>query len=273
MINVNNMLKPATQFLSTNAPAIFTAFGAVGVVGTAVLTAKATFEAADILRDARLELAEDYVREHGPLTDADYDAVQVTKVDAFKLVWLNYLPAVTTGAVSITAIVMSHRISSKRAAVLAAAYALNEGKLEEYQEKVKEKFGIKKAGEVDSAINQDQINRISDAGFQWADPTMGKVWIVEAYTGRPFLSTVEDIKQAANKIGAEINREKSARLSEFYDAAKIEHTDASDYLGWNKTEPLELTWDVGTSPDGSIPVHIFKYLNHPVLNPGDASFQ
>jgi hypothetical protein len=263
MINITtSVLRPASQFLNTNAPAIFTAFGAVGVVGTAVLTARATFEAGDRLREQQYQknLEENMV-------------VEIPKFEKVKLVWLLYLPPATTGVLSIAAIVLSHRISSKRAAVLAAAYALNEGKLEEYQEKVREKFGDKKAKEVESAVNQEQINRISDAGFQWADPTAGKVWIVEAWTGAPFLSTIETVNKAVNEVNNECIREGYVRLSEFYDAIGLKHTQASDQFGFNRHEQLELSWDTGTSPDGSIPVHVFQYVNHPVLDPGDGSFR
>lgn len=274
MMNVTNVLKPASQFLNTNAPAILTAFGAVGVVGTAVMTARATFEAADILRDARLDAAADLTEESGrPLTQADYESLKIEKFEAFKLVWLNYLPAATTGALSISAIVMSHRISSKRAAMLAAAYALNEGKLEEYQEKVKEKLGVKKEQEVRDEIAQDRVSQLSADGFAFANPLTGKVWIMEAYTGRPFLSTIEEVKHAVNEINHNINKEGSARLSDFYDLIGLPHVSTSDYFGFTREDNMSLDWTTTASPDGSLAVHVFDYVKHPIMNPErEASF-
>lgn len=168
---------------------------------------------------------------------------------------------------------MSHRISSRRAAVLAAAYALNQDKLEEYQDKVKEKFGIKKEKEARDEMHQAKVTAISDAGFAFNNPLSGKVWIMEAYTGRPFLSTVEEVKAAVNEINAHINTERSARLSDFYDLIGLEHVSTSDYFGFTGNDRLEIDWSTTTSPDGNIPVHVFEYVNHPVMNPErEASF-
>lgn len=268
MMNVNHLFKTGTQFLNTNAPAILTAFGAVGVVGTAVLTAKATFEAADILRDAKLDAAERWVDEHSePLTDAAYQEIKISRVDSFKLVWLNYLPAATTGALSVAAIIMSHRISSRRAAMLAAAYALNEGKLEEYQDKIKEKFGIKKEKEARTELHQDRINREYDENEVIFSPLDGKVLIMEEYTGRFFYSSIEAIEKAVNEVNALVVKEGSVRMSDFYETIGLKPVSTSDYFGWTREEMLELSWDTGTTPDGRTPVHTFEYVNHPVMNP------
>lgn len=263
MINVTNMLKPATQFLNDNAPALLTAFGAVGVVGTAVLTGRATFRAAEVIREEQIDRN----------IEANHNS-PLTKTEKVKLVWPLYIGAVSSGVLSCGAIIMSHRISSRRAAMLAAAYALNEKKLEEYQEKVKEKLGIKKEKEARDEINQDQITRVADGGFEFANPLAGKVWIMEAYTGRPFLSTVETVKRAVNDINAEINDAGAVRLSDFYDELKIPHVSTSDYFGFTRENRLELDWTTGTSPNGDIAVHVFEYVNHPVMNPErEASFR
>lgn len=267
MLNVNQLFRTGVNAMTNNAPALLTAFGAVGVVGTAVLTAKATFEAADRIREAKLEAAADRVNNGEPVTDSNY-ADLLSKTDKIKLVWPLYIGAVSSGVLSCGAIVLSHRISSRRAAMLAAAYALNENKLEEYQEKMKEKFGIKKEKEARDEIAQERVNALGDAGFAFANPMAGKVWIMEAYTGRPFLSTVEDVKRAANEINAELNNGKrSMRLSDFYDLIGLEHVSTSDYFGFTEHERLELDWSTTTSPDGSLAVHVFEYVNHPVMNP------
>lgn len=268
MINVNQWFKAGINGLTDHAPAILTAFGAVGVVGTAVLTAKATFAAADRINEEQ----EERKRKVAAFPNEPFEPM--TKQDKVKLVWPLYISAVSSGVLSCGAIVMSHRISSRRAAMLAAAYALNEKKLDEYQDKVKEKFGIKKEKEARDEIAQEKVDRLGDAGFAFANPMFGKVWIMEAYTGRPFLSTVEEVKHAANEINAHINNERSARISDFYDLLGLDHVSTSDYFGWTENERLELDWTTTTSPDGSLAVHVFEYVNHPVMNPErEASFR
>jgi hypothetical protein len=254
MLNVNQLLRTGVNFMSDNAPAILTAFGAVGVVGTSVLTAKATFEAADRIREAEEKIANE-PRE--PLT----------KAEKAKIVWPLYIPAVTSGTVSVAAIVMSHRISSKRAAVLAAAYALNQDKLEEYQEKVKEKFGQAKEKETRDELAQDRINRELEHSEVYFSPTDNKVLIREDYTGRFFWSSIEAVNKAVNEINHHVLTEGSARISDFYDCLGLSHVSTSDYFGWTMDDRLEIDWSTCTTPDGAMAVHSFEYVNHPVMNP------
>lgn len=267
MMNVNHALKHASAVLRDHAPAILTAFGAVGTVGTAVLAGKASYEACGKIRN---EIDERYEEAKADPTVE----IELTKTEILKLVWPLYVPAVTTGTATVAAILLSHRISSKRAAALAAAYALNQDKIEEYQEKVRSKFGDKKEKEARDEIAQERVNAMGDAGFVFANPMTGKVWIMEAYTGRPFLSTVEDVKHAVNEINHEIEGSGSARLSDFYDLLGLEHVSTSDYFGFTRDERLSIDWSTTTSPDGSLAVHVFEYVNDPVMNPErEASFR
>lgn len=261
MINVNQLMRAGLTGLTNNAPAILTAFGAVGVVGTAVLTGKATFEAADRIREAEQEKSL-------ALTGQEDNVFQLTKTEKVKLVWPLYIGAVSSGVLSCGAIVMSHRISSKRAAVLAAAYALNESKLEEYQDKVREKFGVKKEKEARDEIAQDRVNRDHEDGTLIFDPLAGKMILKDEYSGRYFYSTIEDVNRAVNEINALILREDSATLSEFYTAIELETVSTSDHVGWNTNERLEIDWSTCTTPDGKQAVHVFDFVNPPIINPG-----
>lgn len=257
MINVNHLMKTGLNMVSDNAPVLLTAFGAVGVVGTAVLTAKASFEAAQKITDAEFVNKQ----EHG------FDAEPLTKTERVKLVWPLYIGAVSSGVFSCGAIVLSHRISSRRAAMLAAAYALNEGKLQEYQDQVKEKFGIKKEKELRDDVSQKRIDADYDATEVIFSPTDGKVLMREEYTGRFFWSSIDAVNKAVNEVNASINTEGSVRLSDFYDLLSLEHVSTSDYFGWTSNDRLEVDWNTGVTPDGKTAVHTFEYVNHPVMNP------
>lgn len=270
MINFNQSMKAVSNVLSDNGPAILTAFGAVGVVTTAVLAGKASFKAAEVIREAKLEKAD-------VLTKSDetiLGPIELTKSEAVKLVWPLYIGAVSAGVLSCGAIVMSHRISSRRAAVLAAAYALNQDKLEEYQDKIKEKFGVKKEGEARAELTQKRVDRDFAPSEVLLDPNGNKVLVREDYTGRFFWSTIETVNRAVNEINHEINMNGSARMSDFYDLLGLSHVSTSDYFGWTHEDRLELEWNTCTTPDGTIPVHSFEYVNHPVMNPGrEATFR
>jgi hypothetical protein len=265
MLNVNLLVKNGLNAMTNNAPAILTAFGAVGVVGTAILTGKASFQAVQRIQDAQFQRN----LEEGVNTP-------LTKTEKVQLVWPLYIAATTSGVLSCGAIVMSHRISSKRAAMLAAAYALNEKRIEEYQDKVKEKFGVKKEKETRDELAQDRVNRDVEHGTYVFDPEEGKVFIKDEYTGRYFKGKREDIDRAVNEINREILNSVGghATLSAFYDVIDLEHVSTSDYFGWNTNEMCEIDWTTCTTPDGKHAVHVFEFVNPPILNPGsNASFR
>lgn len=260
----SDLFKSGVKMANANAPALLTAFGAVGTVTTAVLTARATFQAAERIREAQIEKNLEGAGPFNPLT----------KTEQVKLVWPLYIGAVSSGVLSCGSIIMAHRVSSRRAAALAAAYALSEGRLEEYQDKVKEKFGVKKEKEARDEIAADKVQEIGDAGFHFANPLSGKVWIMEAYTGRPFLSTVENVKRAVNEINHRVQSDGSARLSDFYDVlneidpvANLDHVSTSDRFGWTREDLMSIDWATTTSPDGNLAVHVFEYVGGPIMDP------
>jgi hypothetical protein len=266
MINVNQLMRTGVNAITNNSPAILTAFGAVGVVGTAILTGKATFEAAKRISEAEKERSLE-------LTGQEDSPFELTKTEKFQLVWPLYIGAVVSGATSCGAIVLSHRISSRRAAVIAAAYALNESKLEEYQEKIKEKFGVKKEKEARDELAQEKVTRDFESGTVVFHPHEGKVLVKDEYSGRYFYSTIEDVNRAVNEINREVLNSVGsyATLSAFYDAVGLESVSTSDYFGWNTNEMCDIDWSTTTTPDGKNAVHVFEFANPPIMNPGASS--
>lgn len=261
-----DLIKTGTRMANDNAPALLTAFGTIGAVTTAVLAGKASYEAAMKIADA--ESVANAKREAGQ------HRVALTKMEKVTLVWPLYIGAVTSGVLTCGAIVMAHRVSSRRAAALAAAYALSENKIEEYQGKIKEKFGVKEEKEARDELAQDRVNRDVAHGLVVFDPLEGKVMIKDEYSGRYFYSNIETIDRAVNEINREILRSDSQTLSNFYDCIGLEHVSTSDHFGWNTTEPLEIDWSTCISPDGKHAVHVFEFVNPPIMNPGaSASFR
>lgn len=264
-LNVSGFLKAGVHAVSDHSPSILTAFGAVGVVSTAVLTGKAAYKSHLNIEEMRIAKTKDL--EYDEDDNIVYE--ELTKLETVQAVWPLYIPAVFSGTAAVSSIILAHRISSRRAAVLAAAYALNEGKLEEYQDKIKEKFGVKKEAEARAELVQDKVNReYSDSTEVLLDPNGNKVIIREEYTGRYFWSTVETVKHAVNEINSRLSGvEGSARLSDFYDLIGLKHVSTSDYFGFTRNERLEIDWSTCTTPDGSQAVMSFEYVNHPVMNP------
>jgi hypothetical protein len=132
-------------------------------------------------------------------------------------------------------------VSAKRAAALAAAYAVSERSLNEYKDKVLEKVGINKEKAIRDDIAQDFVNE-HPPSKEVIILAGGDVLMLDRMTGRYFRSTVENLKKAENAVNQELFNHQYASLSHFYDEIGLAPTSFSDDVGWNmaQTGVLEL---------------------------------
>src|SRR5580765_1923963 len=244
----------AKFLLNENSTTILTALGVGGTISTAVLTGNASFKAAELIRreEAKIdyELAHtDELVGHGssPVTYNELK-IRLTKMDQVKLVWRQFLPAVASGVLTIASIITANKISSKKIAALAVAGGISERALQEYKDKVVEKFGVTKSDAVRDEIAQDRVN--TDRPSQLVVVGSGNVLCYDMLTGRYFESTMEDIKRAENKLNNELNHFQSASLSYFYEEVGLEPTTYTDSVGWRADGMVEVKISTTMSTDG-----------------------
>lgn len=130
-----------------HSPEILIVTGVIGVVTSTVMACKATTKLSEVLDESkdqlntihqapeRAELKEKYTEE-----DMKKDLTIVYVQTGLKVVKL-YAPAVALGALSLTAIIGSHKILTKRNAALTAAYATLDKSFKNYRSGVLERFG------------------------------------------------------------------------------------------------------------------------------------
>lgn len=242
-----------------NAPAILTGFGIAGTVATAYFTGRGAFEAAAVLAE------DDRNRE---IFEKDNPGVIQPRTlrDSAKLTWKLYLPAAGAGCATVGCIYFANRISSKRLAALAAAYTIAEKANSEYKEKVLEMLGKDKEEKVRAAVQQDRIDRDPDLdGMIDSDLEDGRVRCKDAYTGRYFRSTMEDIKSAQNAINYQILHHNYASLTDFYTQLCLEKTKESDEVGWSSDHLLEVTF-TSNIDSKKRPVLVMDFAVAPIRN-------
>lgn len=250
-MNITSLLKTAEKFSIDNSPAILTAIGVVGTIGTAVLTHKAATEAEKIM--AR-RLAE------GKKLPVERKAKVKASV---KLLWKVYAPPVVAGTVTVACIIGANHIGSKRAAALATAYTIADKAHAEYVDKVKEKMGANKERAVRDEIAQDRVRN--------NPPTEGNVLMVgggdhlflEMYTGRYFRSSIENIRRAVNDINHMINTHGYASVSDFYGVIGLANTKASDTMGWTSDKLMDVDYSAVLSEQGE-PCVAINFATEPV---------
>lgn len=254
------IIHKAGQFLEENSSSILTAGAVIGTTMTAVLTAKASFKAADILSDdyhARAQAGVEKAQEEGFAS-----VTERTTFEKVKLVWPQYIPPVIMGTATIGCVIAANVMSAKRAAALAAAYGISERNLREYKEKTLEKLGLNKERALRDEIAQDRVT--TNPNREVLVIASGDVLCFDMHTGRYFRSTVERIRKAENTINQELFNHQYASLSQFYEEIGLAPTSFSDEVGWNmaQTGALEIRFST-TQTEDEQPCIAIDFTNPP----------
>lgn len=251
---IAGLIQKAKFLVVDNSSVILTSMGVSGTVATAYLSGRASFRAAQIINQKQLE-------------NENYDSISdpLSKTTKVKLVWKLYIPPVAVGATTVTSIIVANKLSSKKIAALAVASGISERALQEYKAKVVEKLGVKHETAIRDEIAQDRVNKYPPTREVLLAGT-GEVLCYDMTTGRYFMSSVEDIKRAENKINHSLIHSLYASLSEFYDEIGLPPTNYTDSVGWSdRNSPFEVLFSTTMSPDQR-PCIAIDFARAPVEN-------
>ena len=215
-INIKHGAKHAAKIVQESSPTILTALGVVGVAATGYFTYKAARQTEHVI------VSENTEREN------TVSALMTTK-EIVEKVWKLYIPAVTTGVMTVGCIIAANRIQVRRMAALAGAYAVISGDFDEYREKAQELLGVKKHAELEEQRLKKQMDKYPSP-ISALSP--GKNEFCEYTSMRYFESTIEDIKHAVNQLNYMINTGDFPCLNDFYEALGLDPTDIGDAFGW-----------------------------------------
>lgn len=243
MTYLSNLGGRVGKFLSDNSPTILAATAVAGTVLTAYFTGKASMHVA-----RRMSHHEEDVKQ-------ELDTRQQLEYVVKSGIWREYIPAITAGAVTISAIVCANRIGTRRAAALASAFTLSERAFETYKAKVAERMGPNKEHALRDEIAQEAVNQTSPSR-EVIITNGGEVLCCDAYSGRYFTSSVENIKQAQNRLNHELLNVGYASLSEFYYMIGLKPTSHSDEIGWKSDELLELDFSTTLTEDNKPCIYV-----------------
>lgn len=150
-----------------------TCIGAIGVVATAVLTAKATPKATVAIIDAKCE-KEDF---------------ELTKIEKIKAAAPAYIPAIITGASTIACIFGANVLNKQSQASLVSAYAMLDRTYREYTKKVKELYGE----EIDHRVKEEMAKEhYTD---QESTIPKGEQLFYDLNTMQYFAASIDDVLQ------------------------------------------------------------------------------
>lgn len=253
-MSLRSIIKTSEKYIVDNAPTIVSAVAVSGTLATAFLTGRATFAAADRIREAQ---------ENENLQELGHE---LTTKEQIKLVWPLYVPPAIAVVGTVGCIVTANSLSAKRIAALAAAYKISEDHFEEYRDKVKEKLGLKEEEEMQAQIDQRKVDETYTDGISrlgYTPVVNGDVLFRDDWTGRYFYSSYAKVKSVENDINQMIMKDGYATLTDFYDGIGLEEVRESSQIGWSLEKGFSLKFTSALAEEGSIPVAVMHFGSRP----------
>lgn len=236
-MNLHAFLRNTQRLVVDNSPNILTGIGVAGTVTTAVLAAKGGFKASHRLSD---------------------EDPYLSNKEKAKLTWKFYIPAASSGVVTIAAVLGSNHVNAHRTAAAVTAYSLTETAFSEYRDQVVKTLGEKEERKLRGRVAEEKVKKTAP-GDNTIVVGSGSVLCCELHTGRYFMSSMEALRRAVNDINDRINHDLYVNLDEFYDALDIPHTTTSNRQGWESSYGLlDVTYSSVLTPDGA-PCLAFEY--------------
>jgi len=218
---MNRFILTTRAFVSKNSPTILSCIAVAGLVGTVILSTRATPKALLLLEEAE--------REKGG---------RLTSIEIIKEGWSPYIPTIVAGAATIACIIGSNHISLKRHAALASIYTLTDTAFREYRSKVVEQIGKNKAQKIHDEVQQDRVynnpvtvNDITTTGH-------GNTLCFDGLTGRYFLSDIEYMRRSVNNLNHKLLNDMYVSLNDLYYELGLREVEFGNLLGWDVDQNL-----------------------------------
>lgn len=231
----NNLAKFALNLKNgavKHSPEILMGIGIAGMITTTVMAVKATPKAITLLEDGALD-------EKKPM-------------DVIKITWKCYIPAIITGAISVTCLIGASSVNLRRNAALATAYTLSESTLREYQKKVVETIGEKKEQAVRDSVAKERIEQSPVEKTEVFITAKGNHLCFDTVSGRYFKSDIEKLKQTINELNRQMMNDMYISLNDFYYEIGLDPIKIGSDIGWNIDDGyIDLRFSSQLASDGT----------------------
>ena len=242
------------HILKKYSPEILTAAGVIGTVGSTVLACKATLKVEDILDEAKKKsnlinaVHDGEIEVDAEYTDKDYskDLLVNRTQTAVKLIKL-YGPAITLGALSITAILGGQHILRKRNVAVMAAYKLCEESFANYRSRVKDELGEEKDRQFYYGITEETVKDKVKSKDGKTKTVTTKVEKAPDHLYSQYARFFDEanmnwdkspeqnmyfLKMVQNQMNDKLKARGHVFLNEVYDALGFERSEAGQLVGW-----------------------------------------
>lgn len=207
--------------LRRSSPTILTALGTVGVVGTAVLSVRATPKAMALIKAKKDEL----------------EADTLTPVELIETAWKCYIPSALAGVSTIACIIGIGVLDRRNQAALASAYAMVNESYKQYRQAAKKVYGSDADDKIHAEMAKDAM--IADCGWGCQtynmdmDAESERILCYDMLSQRYFNTTMAAVINAQYHINRNLQLRGYCTLNEYYEFLGINGVDLGDEMGWD----------------------------------------
>ena len=215
------------KFLRKASPTILTCLGVIGVVGTAVLSVRATPKALALIQVKKDEL----------------EADKLTPQELIEATWRCYIPSALVGASTIACIIGIGVLDRRNQAALTSAYAMLNESYKQYRQAAKKVYGADADDKIHAEMAKDAMIADNGWGYQTYNMDMDteseRILCYDMFSKRYFNTTMAAVINAQYHINRNLQLRGYCCLNEYYEFLGINGVDLGDEMGWNIQEMYE----------------------------------
>lgn len=219
--------------LRRSSPAILTALGIVGVVGTTVMAVRATPKALQLIKVKKDELETD----------------KLTPAELIQATWKCYIPSALIGVGTITCIVGIGVMDRRNQAALTSAYAMLNESYKQYRQVAKKVYGEDADNKIHAEIAKDAQVASYDWGYQVYNMDMDsgseQLLFYDLTSKKYFTTTMAAVLNAQYHVNRNLSVRGDCSLNEYLSFLGVEGVDKGDEIGWDicyMIEEMDCYW-------------------------------
>ena len=221
------------KFLRKASPTILTGLGVIGVVGTAVLSVRATPKALALIKVKKDELKTD----------------KLTPQELVEATWKCYIPSALVGVSTIACVIGIGVLDRRNQAALTSAYAILNESYKQYRQAAKKVYGE----DADNKIHAEMAKDAQVASYDWGyqvynmdmDPESEQVLFYDLTSKKYFTTTMAAVLNVQYHVNRNLAIRGDCSLNEYLSFLGVEGIDKGDEMGWEisyMVEEMDCYW-------------------------------
>lgn len=228
-MSIENAAGALHKTVVRNLPKICIGLGVASLTTSIFLTIKATPKALAIKDSVLMEMDE-----------ATNDSIVIEKVHKGAIFVKRYAPiyapSFLLAGLSVGLFLGAQKIQIRRTEMLVTAYSLGEKAFSKYQDKVIDRLGEKTHLETMDALAEDTVKDVIFDPAEAIITTFGDTRCYDAFSGRYFLSDINNIRRAENEIVKRLGDVGCCTVNDFYEELGLPSIKAGGIVGWDAND-------------------------------------